>query len=388
MISGSREFWKCALSNEFGTGIMRLHAKVNGATSRYSRSIRYLALPAVWAVCAALAVAQTGPGATCLQCHSSIQTALQRKVKHAAVEMGCESCHTNHREEKSAEGKANHYLSGKEAEVCSTCHDFAEKTLIDAHKGQPFAKAACSGCHDPHASDKPKLIVENLHGPFAAGQCEGCHKAPNEGKIVLTAASSSELCFGCHSGVRDKLNSAKSKHTLLTTDPNSCTDCHDPHASRHKKALKQPATALCTGCHAEVLAAKKFVHKPVEDNCALCHDAHASDHAKLLHAPVQALCLECHDASAMKKFTDAAPVSLFGGKVTLPPQPYQGLKMLLLRGGKGHPMMGHPVSAPATAGKPGFDCVTCHMPHAANGSPQLLITDTPSTNELCVRCHK
>ena len=214
----------------------------------YLLSTRYLLFFICFMVCAPLAFAQTesatkpasepaaaAPGADCLKCHAPIQAAIQKKVKHAAIDMGCDSCHINHREKKPGDSKTEHYLSGSQKEVCGACHDLTEKKLADAHKGQPFATAACTTCHDPHGSDKPKLIAENAHGPFDARQCDGCHKPPKEGKVVLTAASTGELCFQCHSDMQERLKSAKSKHTLLASDVNTCTDCHDPHASRHKK---------------------------------------------------------------------------------------------------------------------------------------------------------
>lgn len=370
--------------------------------SRWTSHIRFLSLSAGLSIAAALFAgrdqtrapaqekAESAVGVQCLKCHSPIQAALSKKVRHAAVEMGCESCHVNHRDKNASGGsKESHYLSDKEPAVCGGCHDLADKKLGESHKGQPFATAECSGCHDPHASDKAKLMGEHAHAPFDARECESCHKPPKDGKAALTEASISELCYGCHADAQEKLKGAKSKHTLLTSDANSCTDCHDPHASRYRKALKQTGAALCEGCHPDVTGEKKFAHRPAKDDCGLCHDAHGSEHPRQLHAPVEALCLECHNATALKKFTAAAPVELFGGKATLPARPYPGLKMLTLAGGKtGHPIMNHPVSAPGKDGKPGFDCVTCHKPHAADGGPLLLTTETATTSELCVRCHK
>ncbi|MBI5086088.1 MAG: cytochrome c3 family protein [Acidobacteria bacterium] len=361
-------------------------------------------LPAALLLAAALAfllapqagAAQDPPAAAaptasdaCLKCHAPIQTALKRKLKHAAVDMGCDSCHINHRDKQAAQTKTEHYLTGKQSELCAGCHDYKDKAIAAAHKGQPFETAECSGCHDPHASDRPKLIAAQAHGPFDARQCDSCHKAPKDGKIALTAASTSELCFTCHADLQERYTKAKSKHTLLSSDINTCTDCHDPHATNQARALKRPVTTLCTTCHSGLTEEKKFVHEPVKGSCAICHDAHGSEHSKNLHAPVETLCLECHNTKTAPRLFDGKETTLFSGKVTLPPQSYSEIKTIEITKGRfGHPTGNHPVFADAKDGKPGFNCLTCHLPHAANGSLQLLVTEEPTTMTLCNKCHK
>ena len=112
--------------------------------------------------------AEAQPGAECLKCHQTIQAALKRKVRHQAIDMGCDSCHLNHRDKKAAPAKTEHYLNAAQAEVCSGCHDYKEEKVVKAHKGQPFQTSTCGGCHDPHASDLPKLMAAHAHGPFGA----------------------------------------------------------------------------------------------------------------------------------------------------------------------------------------------------------------------------
>lgn len=335
------------------------------------------------------AKAEDAPAA-CLKCHAPIAALMAKKFKHAAMEGGCESCHVNHRDRKAAEGaNGKPYLSDKQAALCGMCHDLADKKIASAHKGQPFETALCSGCHNPHGSDEPKLMEEKAHAPFAGRDCESCHKAPKEGKVMLAESTTAKLCFGCHPDVEEKYTKAKHKHTLLKTDENSCTDCHDPHASSHPKALKQSPAQLCAACHTDVTAGKKFVHQPVADSCVTCHDAHGSDFAKNLHADPQAVCLECHNQAGSEKFAGNEEIPLFGGKVKLPAKPYAELKLVELKSGRfGHPTNTHPVYVDAKGDKPGLNCLSCHRPHAADGVQQLLVTESDSTMALCARCHK
>ncbi|MBI4890647.1 MAG: cytochrome c3 family protein [Acidobacteria bacterium] len=326
----------------------------------------------------------------CIKCHGPIAAAAARKVKHPAMEGGCDSCHVNHRDQKArAEAKGDHYLTDKQPAVCGGCHDVAEKKLLDTHKGQPFATAECSGCHNPHGSDQPKLIAEMAHSPFDARACDSCHKPPKDGKVVLNESSTSKLCFGCHADVEERLKKAKFQHTLLKSDDNSCADCHDPHASGRKFGLRKPVAELCSACHSDLTDGKKFVHKPVTESCTACHNAHASDFEKNTHAAVNDLCLGCHGPSALKIVQGPEPVSLFGGKVALPAKAYEDLSWLQLSndGKLGHPYPQHPVSAPASEGKAEITCLSCHKPHAANGSAKMLVTETARADKLCIRCH-
>lgn len=350
----------------------------------------------VWSGLGVLAQQPAAPAAAapaaspCLACHALIKTLLTRKVVHAAVGMGCDSCHGDHR--KGGDGAANkqdHYLNSKQPDVCLTCHDAKEKAFTDAHRGQPAAQAVCTGCHNPHASDAPKLIMAEQHSPFAGRQCDSCHEAPVKGKVKLGEASTNALCFLCHDDMKTRLAGAKSKHSLIASSENSCIDCHDPHASDHKKFLKSSPASLCTSCHADVTKDKKFVHEPVQGGCTVCHDAHASDFKKNTHAAGNDLCMGCHGPVAIKIVQGPDPVSLFGGKVTLPAKAYENLSWLpLSEGGKlGHPYPKHPVSAPASEGKAEINCLSCHKPHAANGSRRLFVTETAKTDKLCLQCH-
>lgn len=330
-----------------------------------------------------------GEGLDCMKCHAPIQATLQRKFKHAAVEMGCSSCHSDHRQELEKEKKSSHYLIAQQPDLCLTCHDAGDAKLAAAHHNQPFEKSRCTGCHDPHASDVPKLIPAQQHGPYEARQCDGCHKPPKEGKVSLAAAASNELCLGCHDDMKKRLGEAKSRHTLLA-DENSCVDCHDPHATNRPHFLKGSQPALCNGCHADIAEGKKFVHAPVAIACTTCHDAHASGFAKNLHAQVNDLCLECHGANAVQLMQEAGPMKLFGGRVTLPPKTFEELRYLELSRDKtrGHPFPNHPVLAEAKDGKPEITCLTCHRPHASDGGPRLFVTETPASTALCAKCHK
>ena len=337
---------------------------------------------------------QPAPQATevaCLKCHAPIERVLQRKNKHAAVDTGCESCHLNHRAPGAAKSKNAHYLTAEPPELCLTCHDAKDKQIAAAHRGQPFEKAVCTGCHEPHASDGPKLTPARAHGPYEARQCGGCHKAPTtDGKVVLTAESASGLCFTCHDDFKKRIDQASSKHTLLSTDPNSCRDCHTPHASDRGYFLKKSAAALCIDCHAELVAGKKFVHQPVQTSCALCHDPHASNARKNLYAAGNDLCLACHGPKAGEIISAKAPVALFEGRVKLAPGAFEDLKYLELTpdGKLGHPFPKYPVRVDPGGDKPEITCITCHLPHAANGGRQLLVTETSNSAKLCVRCHK
>ena len=80
------------------------------------------------------------------------------------------------------------------------------------------------------------------------------------------------------------------------------------------------------------------------------------------------------------------PTPLFGGRVILPPKPFQNLKILnLVNGMLGHPTAGHPVFAAAKEDKAELNCVSCHNPHSASTGPKLLVGDKMA---ICEKCHE
>jgi predicted CXXCH cytochrome family protein len=302
----------------------------------------------------------------CLECHSTLRARLASELKHGALESGCETCHTDHTPSSAAKA-AMPYLVANPPELCANCHDLAETKLRDAHRGQPFAKARCTRCHDPHASKNQKLIAATPHEPFAKRQCESCHVAAVNGVAKLKAETSA-VCLGCHQNQKPH--------------GGSCVECHEPHASNRKFLMASPGASLCSRCHAAV-AKKEFVHEPAKSDCTLCHNPHGG-----LRAEGNALCLECHSVDSKSKLEAPDRLTLFGGQITLPAQHFRDLKLLELTNDRGHPVANHPVLSKADGKTSALSCLTCHNPHGADNSAPMLVTESPTMTSLCQRCHK
>lgn len=331
----------------------------------------------------------------CLKCHHVGEGTPQKGSRHPALDLGCENCHLTHK--SGAPGTPEYFhLAQAAPSLCLTCHDAADKTLLGAHQGQPFAAADCLACHNPHASPNPKLTHAYAHVPFAERQCDACHEAPKNGKIQVTEEGKRALCFLCHDGVQSQLASARHKHSVFeVTD--TCTTCHSPHATPNPKQLIAPVVALCEGCHterADEQTKMKYLHQPVfQAGCTVCHLPHAAENSSNLRARVEELCLSCHARDAGSEAgPDAATLVLFSGAVRLPGNYLETVKRLpLLRGAvSGHPLGTHPVSGKPDPSNPqrNLSCVSCHNPHASNGSAKFLVSGTRSSSPLCVRCHK
>jgi predicted CXXCH cytochrome family protein len=343
-------------------------------------------------VCAgicAVASQQETADVECIKCHNPIKLAMQKKVRHAAVEKGCASCHIDHRQvsplDRHKAGAAPSYLKAAQPQVCLECHAASKKDLGAVHRGQPFLQAECTSCHDPHSSNSPKLLPEVSHGPSGARQCSTCHVTREAGKMKLAAADMDALCYGCHEEIKKRIEGSKSRHKLLSLERTSCLECHNPHATNQKYLLKKPAQALCSGCHLDLTSGRKYVHGPVELSCVVCHDPHASDVAKDLRAAGNDLCMDCHGMNAARIQYSKAPFAIFGGRVSLPPGAFESLPFIELSedGKKGHPTPAHPVYAAATGEKAELNCLTFHTPHAS-ADKKLLKRDKGS---LCLSCH-
>jgi predicted CXXCH cytochrome family protein len=330
----------------------------------------------------------------CLTCHTQGVTVPKDGSKHAALEMGCNSCHTTHKAGTRGKQEFDFHLTKSTPALCIDCHDVKDKKLAESHAGQPFGSANCVQCHDPHQSASPKLLQANVHVPFQGGKssCDTCHQPAKDNKVVLTQADSKALCITCHEEQAKKIDSAKVAHPGAQGD---CVSCHDPHAGKSPRFMKTDAVQACLSCHsdqADMLAKKPKLHDPAfNQRCSICHDAHGGTREKLLKADVDELCLQCHnvDAKALKA-ADGNSESILGKQIVLPVGYVASApKIPVTRpGGFGHPVPAHPTVAPDPRDKDKkLSCVSCHNPHSGQ-TKYMLVSENGSVRGMCKQCHK
>lgn len=331
----------------------------------------------------------------CLSCHTTGLNVPEKGSRHAALDMGCETCHITHKTGERGNLEFDSHLTKSPPALCVDCHDPKDEGLQKAHQNQPFATANCLQCHDPHQSAMPKLMARFTHPPFAEKQCEVCHAPAKDAKIVLTQADAKSLCVTCHDEKAKQIESAKVQHPGAAGD---CTDCHSPHASKFPGLPRSNGVDICLGCHTDMadLGKKPVHHQPAfTQGCATCHEPHGSDREKLLRADGNKLCLECHGPDSTPQPDKAAGVlKIFDGKVSLPDEYFTKNKVVVLplRYGKGHPIQGHPVSdvtdpTDVTKVMQKISCLTCHQPHSS-AHPDLLVNDQQNNTAFCATCHK
>jgi len=331
----------------------------------------------------------------CLDCHKQGLNVPEKGSRHAALDMGCDTCHVTHKTGEVGKPEFDFHLTKAAPALCIDCHDVKDASLQKAHHDQPFGTADCTSCHDPHQSAVPKLLRQFLHPPFAEKSCETCHAPAKDGKVVLAQADVKAICVTCHSDQVEKIDKAKVPHPGAAGD---CTDCHNPHASRQPGLPKTTPVDICMSCHSDQAdqGKKAHPHQPAfEQGCYVCHEAHGSQNRHLLRASTpNGLCLECHgpDSDPPVKLEDQHLVTIFGGKVRLPEDYFQKVSVLPIRYGLGHPVTGHPITnvmdpTDIRKVKKEINCLTCHQPHSS-AQPDLLINDEQNNMAFCDNCHK
>ena len=333
----------------------------------------------------------------CLTCHAQGVDVPKGGSRHAALDMGCDTCHVTHKVGERGKQEFDYHLTKAAPALCLDCHDVKDDTLIKAHSGQPFATANCTQCHDPHQSAQPKLMQKFTHMPFASNACDTCHAPAKDGKVVLINADSKAICVTCHEDQAKKIDSAKVQHLGAQGD---CIACHNPHAGKSPGFLQPDPVSACLVCHSDQADQfkKAHLHQPAfKQGCATCHEPHGGDNEHLLRtAKVQDLCLECHgpESPAPKKLESDHLITIFNGSVKLPEDYFTKNKVVVLplKYGRGHPVDGHPVSDvmdPTNVTKvlTKIDCLTCHQPHAS-AQPDLLVKDQTNNLAFCTTCHK
>ena len=327
----------------------------------------------------------------CLSCHDIGVNVPKGGSRHAALDMGCDTCHVIHKTGDPSQPEFAYHLTKATPALCLDCHDASSEDLRKAHQNQPFGAANCLQCHDPHQSKSPKLMQAFLHNPFEGKQCDTCHQPAKDGKVVLTEKEPKALCVTCHDEQAKQIASAKVQHPGAQGD---CTDCHNPHAGKTAAFLQPDPVAVCLPCHSDVAeqGKKKYLHQPAfEQGCPTCHVAHGGNNAHLLRASgVNPLCLECHGPDASpQKVENEHLLAIFDGKVRLPENYFDKVPILPLKYGLGHPTENHPVSDvmnPKTKALIAMNCLTCHDPHAGN-ERGMLMKDQKNDMSFCRTCH-
>jgi len=196
----------------------------------------------------------------CTGCHSDKTEA---PVVHAAVGMGCGTCHQVENGEKTATVS----LTLPAADLCGTCHEVMEGKLHG-----PYQQGQCVTCHDPHASEFPFLAR-------AAGNqlCLECHIDRPRQNGPVSVFEVSEIP-GEEFGRIPKIGLNRTRqlgHPFLghpvfgpvdpwrEGEPLTCQTCHAPHASPLPRLLddRWSTVDVCDQCHDAVKQAAKRAKK-------------------------------------------------------------------------------------------------------------------------------
>jgi len=156
-------------------------------------------------------------GELCLRCHEPKRAWLSAAVVHAPLQsrQSCLACHRPH-----TAGSAS-LLDRPDESLCFGCHDrkpFQRKTVHAA------LEQGCQTCHTPHAGEKKKLLLDDVNA--VCGQCHSdMSKHFHKVQGVTDPRTNEPLtCLGCHNPHSSDLPS------LLVYEPTRelCIQCHDP----------------------------------------------------------------------------------------------------------------------------------------------------------------
>lgn len=236
---------------------------------------------------------------------------------------------------------------------------------------KPIEEPKCSDCHTDLLANKTK------HSP-ATESCETCHQvnvkdhSENGTKGLNLIEKVPELCYMCHEGIKNVVDSSKNVHKIIMNGK-SCASCHSPHSSNENKLLVLDEKKLCLSCHNKdvnaegkklmnidkILSTSKTIHPPIESGCIVCHNPHASNNNyQLIKAFPKGqyakgetntfeLCWECHDAGLLNDSKTTSATNFRNGD--------KNLHFVHLNGEKGR------------------TCVMCHNIHGSTN--EHLIVD-------------
>jgi len=249
----------------------------------------------------------------CQSCHKAEATMFgmtkHSKIKgaHADSIMGCEICHgpgKAHAEGvESARGddtkiaaaaKLIYAFRGNPKEIvekCQTCHATSKEQSLFARSSHSMQGVSCIQCHSTHLVDPPASPT------FAMAKMFSVPRLAEQNRWLtssLLKKSQPDLCAGCHKTIQAQF--ALPSHHRVPEGLVKCTDCHTPHGSANRTALRQSSWESCVKCHTEKRGPYVFEHSAVKvEGCLACHTPHGSVNKLLLtRREERTLCLQCH----------------------------------------------------------------------------------------------
>jgi predicted CXXCH cytochrome family protein len=246
----------------------------------------------------------------------------------------------------------------------------------------------CTFCHAPHSGkgDIPGLwnqtLSQQTYTPYTSTTYH------QTGQTQPTLGASSSLCLSCHDGtVAVGQSTAYGKMPTvgsLYTQDILGTNLQSSHPFSFVLPMKDSpdlaSTLVANGTTLDVTGAVKLINSNVE--CNSCHNPHVqaidriSQNFLVLDSSMGRLCLACHD-----------PNRTVTGQVNA----LAGWSQSIHARASNTPAAGAHVGTYDTVAKNA--CISCHMPHNAQGVARLLRPATPAapsldaTTQDCVTCH-
>jgi DmsE family decaheme c-type cytochrome len=281
-----------------------------GGVSRWVRKLRALLMFVLGVlVCCAIALAAPAAGGkpspgqakdaaapefvgseTCAACHEEVAKGFASNPHTKMAQMHgnngvtCENCHGAGKEHVEGGGDTSKIFNpakGTTKEVndkCLTCHQGRHSNFERSGHGE--GSVSCVGCHSIHAGEDPDKLLK---------------------------VSQPGLCFQCHTDIKPQF--AMPYHHKVEEGLVTCSDCHNPHGTFGRKALRASVQqdAVCTKCHTETAGPFVYEHAVVKtEGCTACHFPHGGPNPRLLNrANVNTICLQCHSPSM--NFTTSEP---------------------------------------------------------------------------------
>ncbi len=211
-------------------------------------------------------------------------------------------------------------IHGQEEVACMECHTDITAYPHPAFEAQNLREVAidfsenCQDCHEEQAADH----MDGIHtqklaeGNENAATCSDCHnphytKHPSEPRADIVTT-----CARCHSGIAQEYRESAHGQALITDDnPDvpSCIDCHGVHN------ITDPTTAqfllnspkLCADCHADPVKMEPY-HLNTNVLSSYVADFHGTtttlfEQKSPDQLPNTPLCIDCHGIHNIKSVT-------------------------------------------------------------------------------------